>query len=136
MEECTVASIHEYLDRQVIVVLRDGRKYAGILRSFDQFANFVLEETRERVAIPDARVYGEVPLIPHTMYIRGENVVLLGRLDEGKDQHQMDNCTHTAEEMQTLVRQNEEDLQRKREVRRAWMLSNGLHDDAGDEDVM
>ena len=33
----------EELDRSLMVQLRDGRKVLGTLRSFDQFANLVLE---------------------------------------------------------------------------------------------
>jgi hypothetical protein len=38
-------SIVEELDKRLMVQLRDGRKVIGILRSFDQFANLVLEST-------------------------------------------------------------------------------------------
>jgi small nuclear ribonucleoprotein (snRNP)-like protein len=60
----------------MLVQLRDGRKIIGILRSFDQFANVVLEEAVERVII-DKR-YADVPLGLYV--IRGENVVLLGQI--------------------------------------------------------
>jgi hypothetical protein len=36
-------SIVEELDKRLMVQLRDGRKVFGILRSFDQFANLILE---------------------------------------------------------------------------------------------
>lgn len=35
----------EELDKMLMVQLRDGRKVLGTLRSFDQFANLVLEGT-------------------------------------------------------------------------------------------
>ncbi|TYH70976.1 hypothetical protein ES332_D05G153200v1 [Gossypium tomentosum] len=47
-------SLASYLDRKLLVLLRDGRKLMGTLRSFDQFGLYV---------------------------IRGENVVLIGELD-------------------------------------------------------
>lgn len=37
-------SLFEQLDKHLIVVLRDGRKLIGYLRSIDQFANLVLDE--------------------------------------------------------------------------------------------
>lgn len=50
-------------------------------RSFDQFANLVMEDTSERIIV--GTQYAEVPL---GLYIvRGENVVLLGEVDEAKD---------------------------------------------------
>ncbi|KAG6618113.1 hypothetical protein I3842_Q127300 [Carya illinoinensis] len=52
-------------------------KAHGILRSFDQFANAVLEEACERVIVGD--LYCDIPL--GLYIIRGENVVLIGELD-------------------------------------------------------
>lgn len=51
----------------------------GTLRSFDQFANLVLEGSAERVI--SGTSFADVPLGTHV--VRGENVVLLGRLDDG-----------------------------------------------------
>uniref|UniRef100_A0A2N9I5U4 U6 snRNA-associated Sm-like protein LSm1 n=1 Tax=Fagus sylvatica TaxID=28930 RepID=A0A2N9I5U4_FAGSY len=64
-------------DEKLLVLLRDGRKLLGILRSFDQFANAVLEEACERVIVGD--LYCDIPL--GLYIIRGENVVLIGELD-------------------------------------------------------
>ena len=64
------------LDTKNLVQLRDGRKIIGILRSFDQFANIVLEEAVERIIV-DKR-YADVPLGLYV--IRGENVVLIGQI--------------------------------------------------------
>lgn len=46
------ASLIEDLDKRVLLVLRDGRHLIGVLRSFDQYVNLVLEETFERVLLP------------------------------------------------------------------------------------
>ena len=61
--------------------LRDGRKIIGFLRSFDQFANLVLDTTIERIVV--GSLYAEVPLGLYV--VRGENVVLLGEIDETRD---------------------------------------------------
>lgn len=58
--------------------LRDGKKIIGILRSFDQFANLVLEGAVERIIVGEQ--YGDIPLGLNV--VRGENVVLLGEIDE------------------------------------------------------
>jgi U6 snRNA-associated Sm-like protein LSm1 len=78
------------------VVLRDGRKLIGVLRSYDQFgksycsgsscyvpqdlttipANLVLEGTVERKHL--AHYYADQAI--GVMIIRGENVVLLGEI--------------------------------------------------------
>jgi U6 snRNA-associated Sm-like protein LSm1 len=61
----------------MLVVLRDGRKLHGVLRSYDQFANLVLEDTVERIYHGNA--FAEHW---HGLFlIRGENVVLLGEID-------------------------------------------------------
>ena len=69
----------EELDRRLLVQLRDGRTLLGTLRSFDQFANLVLEAAVERVTSGSS--YADVPLGVHVL--RGENVVLMGRVDDG-----------------------------------------------------
>ncbi|CAJ0904073.1 11497_t:CDS:2 [Entrophospora sp. SA101] len=71
----TSASLVDSVDRKLLVVLRDGRKLIGVLRSFDQF------DTIERIYVGDA--YGDIPR--GIFIIRGENVVLLGEIDLDKE---------------------------------------------------
>ncbi|KAG5648026.1 hypothetical protein DXG03_007061 [Asterophora parasitica] len=78
----------------MLVILRDGRKLHGVLRSYDQFgecsdaklqveftpvsqANLVLEDTVERIYHENAFAESWRGLY----LIRGENVVLLGEID-------------------------------------------------------
>jgi len=70
-------SLLDQLDKQVLVVLRDGKTLLGILRTIDQFANLLLEDTIERIHVEDA--YGE--LTRGIYLVRGENVVLAGEVD-------------------------------------------------------
>ncbi|KAL0951124.1 hypothetical protein HGRIS_007860 [Hohenbuehelia grisea] len=73
----TSGSLVDCVDRKMLVVLRDGRKLHGVLRSYDQFANLVLEDTVERIYHEDAFAESF-----HGLFlIRGENVVLLGEID-------------------------------------------------------
>jgi len=67
---------------RVLVVLRDGRHLVGLMRSFDQFSNFVLEETAERWYVGD--MYGDVRLGLYVL--RGENVVMLGELGSEEEE--------------------------------------------------
>jgi U6 snRNA-associated Sm-like protein LSm1 len=46
------ASLLEQLDTRVMIILSDGRHLVGLLRSFDQFLNLVLENTHERILLP------------------------------------------------------------------------------------
>ncbi|KAK1683414.1 hypothetical protein QYE76_044262 [Lolium multiflorum] len=75
-------SLAGFLDKKLIVLLRDGRKLLGTLCSFDQFANVVLQGACERVIVGE--LYCDVPLGLYV--IRGENVVLIGELDLEKDE--------------------------------------------------
>lgn len=76
-----VASLVEELDKKLLVMLRDGSKILGTLRSFDQFANIVLENAFERIIVGSS--YSDIPL---GLYIvRGENVVLMGEVDESRE---------------------------------------------------
>ncbi|KAI4240719.1 MAG: hypothetical protein L6R40_004964 [Gallowayella cf. fulva] len=87
---------------QLVLVLRDGRKLIGVLRSWDQFgtflkpqanggshtefllaANLVLQDTIERIFIED--VYADVAR--GIFLVRGENVLLLGEIDLDKDDY-------------------------------------------------
>merc|ERR1711879_534757 len=78
------ASLIEELDKRILVVLRDGRTLIGILRSFDHFANVVLENTTERLFVGNA--YGDIPL--GLFIVRGDNIVLIGDLNTEKEKDQ------------------------------------------------
>nr|AFK42076.1 unknown [Medicago truncatula] len=73
-------SLATYLDKKLLVLLRDGRKLLGLLRSFDQFANVVLEGACERVIVGD--LYCDVPLGLYV--IRGGECCLNWRAGLGK----------------------------------------------------
>jgi U6 snRNA-associated Sm-like protein LSm1 len=87
-------SLVEEVDHRILVVLQDGRKLLGLLRSFDQYgmlspksispanvlmfsgtaANLVLEQTIERIYVGEQ--YAEKNL--GLFLVRGDNIVLLG----------------------------------------------------------
>ncbi|KAL9136902.1 MAG: hypothetical protein Q9175_001882 [Cornicularia normoerica] len=69
--------------KKLVLVLRDGRKLIGVLRSWDQFANLVLQDTIERIFVQE--VYADV--IRGIFLVRGENVLLLGEIDLDKDDY-------------------------------------------------
>jgi len=75
------ASLLEELDKKLMVLLRDGRTLIGYLRSVDQFANLVLHHCIERIHVGDA--YGDIPR--GVFVVRGENVVLLGEIEENEE---------------------------------------------------
>lgn len=75
------ASLIKEIDKKLMVVLRDGRTLIGYLRSIDQFANLLLQDTIERIHVGDK--YGDIPR--GIFLIRGENMVLVGEIDEEKE---------------------------------------------------
>jgi U6 snRNA-associated Sm-like protein LSm1 len=97
-----VASLVEELDKKLLVMHRDGSKILGTLRSFDQFANIVLQDAVERIIVGSS--YSDIPL---GLYIvRGENVVLMGEVDE-------------ATETQGLTMVDNDEIKRAREAEKA-----------------
>lgn len=98
----TAAQLLDMTDKKLMVALRDGRKFIGVLRSWDQFANLVLQQTVERIFIPPPASSSSSPSsaskspevkqpglyadIPRGVFlVRGENVLLLGEIDLDKD---------------------------------------------------
>ncbi|CAB1318890.1 unnamed protein product [Coregonus sp. 'balchen'] len=63
------ASLIEDIDKKHLVLLRDGRTLIGFLRSIDQFANLVLQQTVERIHV--GKRYGDIPR--GIFIVRGEN---------------------------------------------------------------
>ncbi|KAI8905417.1 Sm-like ribonucleoprotein [Gorgonomyces haynaldii] len=72
------ASLVDMVDQQILVILRDGRHFYGHLRTYDQFANLVLHDTIERIFYGSE--YGDQER--GTFLVRGENVVLLGQVEQ------------------------------------------------------
>lgn len=91
----TAAQLLDMTDKKLMVALRDGRKLIGTLRSWDQFANLVLQSTVERIFVPPSSITsasetilrpGLFADIPRGVFlVRGENVLLLGEIDLDKD---------------------------------------------------
>ncbi|KAE8349507.1 hypothetical protein BDV28DRAFT_141074 [Aspergillus coremiiformis] len=77
----TAAQLLDLTDKKLVLVLRDGRKLIGVLRSWDQFANLVLQDTIERIY--SGNLYAEIPR--GIFLVRGENVLLLGEIDLDKE---------------------------------------------------
>ncbi|CAI5716794.1 unnamed protein product [Hyaloperonospora brassicae] len=78
------SSLFQQLDKQVLMVLRDGRHLVGYLRSFDQYSNIILEDTFERHVADGLFCDIELGL----NIIRGDNIVLVGELDSDKERAQ------------------------------------------------
>lgn len=66
-------SLIDILDHTLLLQLRDGNIYIGIMISFDQFSNIVLNNVIQRKIIGD--IYYDVNI--GTMIIKGDNIVLI-----------------------------------------------------------
>ncbi|KAK1757459.1 hypothetical protein QBC47DRAFT_156774 [Echria macrotheca] len=78
-------SLNAYVGKKVCIITTDGRNLVGNLASYDNTTNLVLSGTIERVirSVEDGEPSAE---IPHGLYIiRGENVCLVGLVDEALD---------------------------------------------------
>ena len=76
------AALVEELDRTVMVQLGDGVKLIGVLRTVDVHGNLVLEHVKTRHV--STSMYHDEPRGGIEL-IRGENVVLMGRIDPEKE---------------------------------------------------
>ena len=72
----TAAQLLDLTDKKLMVVLRDGRKLIGVLRSWDQFGNLVMQDTAERLFVQG--LYADIER--GLFLVRGENITLLGEI--------------------------------------------------------
>lgn len=132
----TAAAIVGSVDRKIFVLLRDGRNLFGVLRTFDQFANLVLQDTLERVYLgkegsqdlSKPERFGEI--YRGVFMVRGENVVMMGELDID---HEDDHLT-TLQQLPFEIAEQELNLIQKERVKQEKqktkdMLSKGLIND-------
>ncbi|KAI5285191.1 hypothetical protein KEM52_002561 [Ascosphaera acerosa] len=78
-------SLSSYVNKRVCVLTVDGRTLVGTLLSTDQLTNLVLQNTIERI-IREPDDPEPSTEIEHGLYlIRGDNVVVVGEVDEAVD---------------------------------------------------
>jgi len=126
------ASLIDSVDKKLLVILRDGRNLIGILRSYDQFANLVLQNTLERIIVNDC--YGEKER--GVFIIRGENVVLLGEIDKDKEQDGYPTLNKVSyEKIKELHEQEIKDKKARELQKQKILLERGFSEDYGDYDL-
>ncbi len=67
--------LDQSLDQVVLIKLRGGREFRGVLRGYDIHMNIILDEAEE--------VGRENPLSFETAIIRGDNVVFISPSQQG-----------------------------------------------------
>ena len=68
-----LALLEKNVDKNVSLLLKDGRTLEGKLTGYDEYMNMVLEETTERTADGGEKRLG-------TVVLRGSNVISIGIL--------------------------------------------------------
>ncbi|CAF1473229.1 unnamed protein product [Adineta steineri] len=71
--------LDSYINKSVNIVTSDGRIIIGILRGFDQAINIILDDSHERVF---SATDGVEQILLGLYIIRGDNVALIGEIDE------------------------------------------------------
>ncbi|ODV68012.1 Sm-like ribonucleo protein [Hyphopichia burtonii NRRL Y-1933] len=131
----TAAAIVGSVDRKVYVLLRDGRNLFGILRTFDQFANLVLQDTIERIYLNDSQVESKEPNRFGEAYrgvflVRGENVVMLGELDIDQEDDHLESLQQIPfEEAETELKSIHKAKLKEEKIKTKKLLSKGLIND-------
>ncbi|KAK6587839.1 small nuclear ribonucleoprotein U6 [Cryptosporidium xiaoi] len=70
--------LEEDLDKEIYVVLRDGRQFTGIFRSFDQYGSLCLENSYE--VFSHENLYNEI--YQGCIVFRGDNLMLCGLINQ------------------------------------------------------
>ncbi|CAF2484695.1 unnamed protein product [Rotaria sp. Silwood2] len=112
------------IDKQLMVMLRDGRTLIAFLRSLDQFGNLVLHQAFERICV--GQQYADIPR--GLFVIRGENVLLIGELDFYKPLR-VPLYEVSIEEILKLQKQDIEKKEHIEKLRQKAMIEHGLVDE-------
>eukprot|EP00250_Pteridium_aquilinum_P024668 c29420_g1_i1 orf=495-788(-) len=75
-------SLESLVDQTISVITNDGRNIVGVLKGFDQATNLILDESHERVY---STKVGVEPIVLGLYIIRGDNIAVVGELDEELD---------------------------------------------------
>ncbi|KAL3230740.1 Sm-like protein LSm1 [Nakaseomyces bracarensis] len=130
----TTAAIVSSVDRKIFVLLRDGKLLFGVLRTFDQYANLILQDCVERIDIPELKEYAEEER--GIFMIRGENVVMLGEVDIDKEDQPLEALKRIPfEEAQKIKQQKEEKRCKDEFVRSKELARYGLSHDFHKQDM-
>uniref|UniRef100_M1A5J0 U6 snRNA-associated Sm-like protein LSm8 n=1 Tax=Solanum tuberosum TaxID=4113 RepID=M1A5J0_SOLTU len=89
----TGLGLESLVDQTISVITNDGRNIVGVLRGFDQATNLILDESHERVYstkqsavdVKQDALEGVQQLVLGLYIIRGDNISVVGELDEDLD---------------------------------------------------
>ena len=67
-------TLNEARNKRVIVELKNGKQFVGVLKAFDIHINTVLDDSEERVDGEQKRKLG-------TIFLRGDTIILISLAD-------------------------------------------------------
>ncbi|XP_014278799.1 U6 snRNA-associated Sm-like protein LSm8 [Halyomorpha halys] len=76
------SGLESYVNHTVSIVTVDGRNFVGTLKGFDQTINLILDDSHERVY---STTQGVEQVVLGLHIIRGDNVAIVGELDDALD---------------------------------------------------
>ncbi|AMD19117.1 HBR216Wp [Eremothecium sinecaudum] len=117
----TTAAIVGSVDRKIFVLLRDGRMLFGVLRTFDQYANLILQHSVERIYVTEENQYAECDR--GVFMVRGENVVMLGEVDIDKEDKPLEAMTKIPFERAEKYREKQNEARFKIETQKTEELA-------------
>lgn len=95
----SAAVLATLVDTTISVITADGRNIVGTLRGYDQSTNLILDKCHERVYSTKA---GVEQLVLGLYVIRGDNIAVVGELDEDLDR-ELDLGTMRAAPLKAVV---------------------------------
>lgn len=117
----TTAAIVGSVDRKIFVLLRDGRMLFGVLRTFDQYANLILQHCVERIYFTDENKYAEESR--GFFMVRGENVVMLGEVDIDKEDKPLETMERIPFSQAAKIRKQHDESRYKTETAKGKQLA-------------
>lgn len=126
----TTAAIVSSADRKIFVLLRDGRLLFGVLRTFDQYANLILQHCKERIYLQGEHKNQYAEENRGVFMIRGENVVMLGEVDIDKEDAPLEAMEKIPFSVAQAYKKEADEARYRREHRRTKLFAkHGLiHD--------
>lgn len=117
----TTAAIVGSVDRKIFVLLRDGKMLFGVLRTFDQYANLILQHCVERIYFTESNQYAEEDR--GLFMVRGENVVMLGEVDIDKEDKPLTSMERIPFSKAAKIRKQNDDKRYKLETEKGKQLA-------------
>lgn len=123
----TAGLLLDYVDKKVTLTLRDSTIVVGILRSFDQFGSFVLQDAVEKIYIDNFYATRDLGVY----LVRGDTVALLGEFDLQLEKECEEEFAATHEEIpfeqaRSIKQQKVEELENERQKQAVTGFENGL----------